>query len=289
MSILVNGVAIESFNFPAGETHVRLSGVETPRSTSIDIEANLINSDTVMQLLLTVDGIRRMRPSVEINLTIPYFPYSRQDRVCNFGEALSVRVMADLINSLNCQQVTIVDPHSDVTPALLNNCRVITQADVIIGSQLYDRIVKENWALISPDAGAIKKIHQLGRMLSSQDFQPDIFYGDKIRDTQTGRIVSTQFTGDVAGRKVLIVDDICDGGRTFIELAKKLQEYKAKSIYLYVTHGIFSKGLDILQAYFDQIYCYHVFPNYVEPTDDFLRILKTTDNNSFNAISNYIG
>ena len=268
MPILLNGLAIESFNFPAGETHVRLPSTDI--NEFVKIEAQLICSDDVMQLLLTVDALRRIKSDVKINLHIPYFPYARQDRVCNFGEALSVKVMANLINSLNCDRVTIVDPHSDVTPALLNNCSVITQSEVIVNSFLYDRIIKQNWALISPDAGANKKIHQLAEKLSSKNFQPDIFYGAKVRDTQTGKITSTKFTGNVKNRKVLIVDDICDGGRTFIELGKILQKQQAQSIYLYVTHGIFSQGLDILKLYFDQIYCYHNFSNNLKSSGDFL-------------------
>ena len=275
MSILLNQLPIVSFNFPAGETHVRL-----PESLDFEeemvVKANLMNGDSVMELLLTVDAVRRVKSDIKISLEIPYFPYARQDRVCNNGEALSVKVMADLINRLNCQQVTIVDPHSDVTPALLNNCVVKTQSDVIINSGLLDRIIKENWALISPDAGAKKKVHQLAKRLSNinNDFEPDIFYGEKTRNTQTGEITGTSFIGDVYDRQVLIVDDICDGGRTFIELAKLLQKQQAKKIFLYITHGIFSKCLDVLRPYFDQIYCYHVFSSYHQQDHDFLVTLS---------------
>ena len=59
----------------------------------------------------------------------------------------------------------------------------------------------------------------------------------------------------------MIVDDICDGGQTFIELAKALEKQGAHQIFLYVTHGIFSKGLDTLKVYFSGVYCYHSLSN----------------------------
>ena len=275
MSILINNTPIKTFNFPAGESHVCLSTNNLSENTVI--KAFLHGANQIMELLLTVDAIRRLQPQTKIELTIPYFPYARQDRVCNQGEALSVKVMTDLINNLKCDRVTIVDPHSDVTPALLNNCQVVTQADILSKSELVTRIKEENWALIAPDAGAEKKIHDVAKSIAEKNFSPDVFWAGKVRDTQTGKISETTFYGDVEGRKVLIIDDICDGGRTFIELAKLLQDKGAKEIYLYVTHGIFSKGLDILKPYFQKIYCY----NSMLPTStkdlSFLTILSEED------------
>ena len=275
MSILINNIPIKAFNFPGGESHISLCGNDITESTAI--KAFLNSANQIMELLLSVDAIRRLQPQTKIDLTIPYFPYARQDRVCNQGEALSLKVMADLINNLKCDRVTIVDPHSDVTPALLDKCQVVSQADILAKSELVNLIKQENWALIAPDAGAEKKIYQVASSISNQDFIPDIFYGGKVRDTKTGKITETTFYGDVQGRKVLIIDDICDGGRTFIELAKVLQDKNAKEIYLYVTHGIFSKGLDILRPYFQQVYCYHTMLPTSQQDNNFLTVLPITD------------
>jgi ribose-phosphate pyrophosphokinase len=182
-----------------------------------------------------------------------------------------------LINNLKCDRVTIVDPHSEVTPALLDNCHVVTQAEILQTSLLAKRIREENWALIAPDAGAEKKIHEVAKSISSDDFTPDIYCACKLRDTKTGRITATTFHGDVERRKVLIVDDICDGGRTFIELAKVLQDKGSKEIYLYVTHGIFSKGLEPLKLYFKQIYCYHTMLPVELQESNYLTILSAAE------------
>lgn len=265
MSIFVNDTEIQTFNFPAGECHVTVSS-PPPHTT---VKAYLDRADDIMALLFIIDALRRLLPSIKIDLHIPYFPYARQDRVCNEGESLSIKVMADLINNLKCDRVVIVDPHSDVTPALLNNCQVITQADILSQSSLKDELVKDNWVLISPDGGAEKKTLAVAKRLGIKD----VFCAQKIRDTQTGKILATTFHHDVKGRKVLIVDDICDGAKTFVELGKLLQQQEASVICLYITHGIFSKGLTPLRPYFHHLYCHHTRLSFPEQDSTFLTIL----------------
>ena len=75
----------------------------------------------------------------------------------------------------------------------------------------------------------------------------------RYRDTATGNIIRTDISvQDFKGANLMIVDDICDGGRTFIELAKVLRERNAGKIELFITHGIFSKGVDVFDGYVDQ-------------------------------------
>ena len=154
MSIILNGQVVNMFNFSGGECHVNISSLAI--SENVEIIAILNSSDAIMQLLLTVDAARRISESAIINLVIPYFPYARQDRVCNYGEALSVEVMANLINGLNCNSVTVYDPHSQIVQALIRSCIVVSSAD-IIGDNLADEIKSKNLTLVSPDAGARKK------------------------------------------------------------------------------------------------------------------------------------
>jgi ribose-phosphate pyrophosphokinase len=80
---------------------------------------------------------------------------------------------------------------------------------------------------------------------------------EKIRDPNTGAITSTKVNIEkhVGDKNFLIMDDICDGGRTFIELAKVLRPLTTGKIMLYVTHGIFSAGLEVFLGYIDEIYC----------------------------------
>lgn len=266
MPLFLNDKPVQCFNFSGGECQVKISNSTLNLA---NIVAILNNSDAIMQLLLTVDAIRRVNPNATINLTIPYFPYARQDRVCNPGEAFSAEVMAGLINTLRCKEVIIVDPHSDVTAALLDNVKVITQSELIAQSPLAALIKSQKLTLVSPDKGASTKTKEAGELLNA-----DVIYASKVRDTLTGKILSSEIHGEVKNKNLIILDDICDGGATFTELAKTLKSQGAKDIYLYVTHGIFSKGLSPLKEHFKHVYCYHSLINEFEQDKEFLTLFK---------------
>jgi len=234
--------------FPGGEIHVKLTPDFYPEG--VKLRADLRCSDDIMALLLQTDAYRRMGVH-SISVEIPYLPYARQDRACNPGEALSLKVMCDIINAQNYKSVTIWDVHSDVALALLNNVINIPLSHFLMKIDNKDLIV-------APDAGALKKISRL---------KLPFIRADKERCTVTGKITNTVvYSGDLGNTDLLIVDDICDGGRTFIELAKELKKITTGKINLYVTHGIFSNGFDIFRGLIDKIYC----PNpFVDIPEDF--------------------
>jgi ribose-phosphate pyrophosphokinase len=265
--IKVNDQFINSFQFNGGEVHVDINHIEI--TDLVKVEAYLYNSDDIMKLMMTIDAIREKKVFVVIELTIPYFPYGRQDRVCNPGEAFSASVMANMINSLECQKVTILDPHSYVTPSMLMDYRVITQNDILQKYNVIDEIKALGLTLVSPDAGAESKTREIAR-------ENNIYaiYCSKIRNTKTGHLTSTTIPDIIPGENFIIIDDICDGGWTFTNLAEKLKAAGAKDIYLYVTHGIFSKGLEPLKKHFKHVYCFHTFLKSGDIDTNFLSILK---------------
>lgn len=272
MGIVINKIVIDSFVFAGGESQVNVKKVSL--GESCEILAKLTSANDIMQLLLAVDAIRRINPLTRISLEIPYFPYARQDRVCEEGEALSVKVITDLINSLKCELVTITDPHSDVTPALLNNCKVKTQADIIHNSILANFIREDNVTLLAPDAGAEKKARLVAQKFREDGHAVDLIFASKKRDPKTGEISEIRISDNVKNKKVLIVDDICDGGRTFIELAKVLKKEEATDLYLYTTHGIYSRGLSELKKYFTRIFCFNDLRSDQQSEPDLLTVLK---------------
>jgi len=267
MTTIVNNAPIEAFTFNGGECHVSIAGI--PISESTRITAYLYSAADIMQLMMVVDAIRRENTETTIDLTIPYFPYGRQDRICNQGEAFSLSVMAKMINSLECNSVTVYDPHSPVTTDLLNNVIVISQAEILASSSLMVDIQEKQLTLVSPDAGAENKTREVAKASGL-----DVIFCTKTRDATNGRITATNIPEGVAGKPFIIIDDICDGGRTFTELAKALKNAGAGELYLYVTHGIFSKGLDVLKENFQHVFCYHTFLDKDAVEDDFLTILE---------------
>ena len=247
-----DSIDFEVMTFSGGEPHIQLTSPEL-RSVGHWTITQRINSFNDLGILaIAVDALKRYVKPLSIDLYIPYFPGARQDRVANEGEALTVKVYADMINAMGFDEVKIFDPHSDVTAALINNCKVITNHEFVKAVHVH-HLGDIPWYLISPDAGANKKIHELAGFLSMPSGQ--IIKCDKRRDTSTGKLSGfSVYSHDLDGASCVIVDDICDGGGTFVGLAKELKRKGAGDLYLIVSHGIFSRGLLELKDHFKGIY-----------------------------------
>ena len=244
--------SISMMTFPGGEVGVNINtGSLTWQDgflrdvIRIDLVAKIQNSDQLMAMFLATDALRRVYPLAQIDLLIPYFPYARQDRVCNAGEALSVKVIATLINAQNYASVTVVDPHSPVLVAAVDRCYVVDQFDA------FGRIKQDwhNWTLVAPDQGAVKKVEDFAKRVGAKG----VISFNKKRELATGKIVGMYCLDEIdPDDQFLVLDDICDGGRTFIELVGCMNY--VGTLELAVTHGIFSKGVGVVADHFDRIY-----------------------------------
>jgi ribose-phosphate pyrophosphokinase len=242
-------INFETFTFKGGEPHIKL---ELPDGIDVQepvlITQRVANSQDFMLLLLATDALRRAGYD-RLQLLIPYFPAARQDRLMIPGEPLSVRVYADLINAQYYDRVMVFDPHSDVTPALLNRVQVLTNEAFV--AQVLTHFDRDRVCLVAPDAGALKKIHKLSTALGGLP----VVVCDKERDVRTGALTGFRvFADGLSGRQCLIVDDICDGGGTFVGLTAELRKLNPESVSLAVSHGIFSKGVAALTHVLDQVY-----------------------------------
>jgi ribose-phosphate pyrophosphokinase len=238
-------ILYENFIFAGGEPHIKINP-NFDSSKGITITHRLNSFNDLGLLCLATDALKRMEVKLD-TLIIPYFPAARQDRVMVKGEPLSIKVYADIINNLNFKKVIVFDAHSEVTPAVLNNCEVITNHKFIrkviegIGSDVL---------LVSPDGGALKKIYKVSEFLGGIE----VIECSKSRNVKTGKLTGFKvYADDLQGKDCLIVDDICDGGGTFIGLAEELKNKNAGKLYLAISHGIFSKGFDSL-ACFERIF-----------------------------------
>jgi ribose-phosphate pyrophosphokinase len=231
----------EVSKFSGGELNVRLHQTFQMYGALL-ITGTVSSADNIMELLLLKDACDRIYNWNKTALGLAYVPYARQDRVCNEGEALSIKVFSNLINSMNFDAVLTYDNHSDVASALINNCSNVTVTEILASTFEAGQIFDIPELLVSPDAGANKKVFELSKATGIE-----MIRADKTRCTATGEITGTVvFVEDLTGQHVMIVDDICDGGRTFIELAKVLKAKNAEKVTLYITHGIFSQGVDVL-------------------------------------------
>jgi len=244
----------QAFTFSGGEPHIKIE-VDDLTEEKVMITCRIQSFNDLGLLLMAADALKRMGVK-ELDLCLPYFPAARQDRLMIPGEPLSVKVVADLINNVGFNEVCVVDPHSEVTPALLNNVKVVNNHNFVkrVFKQL--GLKKEEVLLISPDGGAAKKIFKLAK---SMDGLPVVEAG-KIRDVKTGKLKDFRvYEEDLKGKTCVVVDDICDGGGTFMGLAQALKEKNAGDLILIVTHGLFSRGTDELVKHYTKMYCSNTF------------------------------
>jgi len=243
-------IPIKLLKFSGGEIHVNL-GMDSDALNDYEdiyITHRVNSSDNLMEVMLAKDALRREFYG-DIHLFIPYLPYARQDRVCSPGDAFSARVFAEIINSAGFTSVACLDAHSSVSTELIYNCFSIKNTSYV--EEALDELVGEGLVLVSPDAGAQKKSQQL--FLETR-FNA-LVQCEKKRNPETGELSGFNVLAeDLNGHDCIIVDDICDGGGTFIGLAKELKAKGAGDLYLFVTHGIFSKGTNELLHYYEHIF-----------------------------------
>lgn len=251
-------IEFEMFSFSGGEIHIKLNnGIDYSKIERVVISNRFTNAGDLLKVLIAKDALKR-KGVICFDLIMPYIPYARQDRQCFDGESFTLKVFSEILNSACFDRVIVLDSHSDVAPALINNCTNISNAPYVrmAWNEIF-AIEKSDIALVSPDSGANKKSNKLYSELCL--FKPMVKC-DKRRDLSSGSLSGFEvFSDDLNGSCCLIVDDICDGGRTFIGIAEELKKKNAGNVYLFITHGIFSNGLSELGRYFKKIYTTNSF------------------------------
>jgi ribose-phosphate pyrophosphokinase len=254
----------EISKFPDGQQSIRIieHNYDTflslrDQTNSITIKSRL-NTFQDLELIICANQALKEIGVKSVKLFIPYCIGGRSDRKFQEGGINYVKtVIGPILNSQNFGEVRIMDPHSDVLEACINNFIKIDNSRLVkfaLSDIVNEGGTQDNVCLVSPDAGAYKKIFDVATWFGIKE----IITASKVRDISTGKILRTEVPSikhHSDEMKYVIVDDICDGGRTFIELAKVIisQNQEAK-IYLVVTHGIFSAGFSVLNNYFEKIY-----------------------------------
>lgn len=257
----------EMFKYPAGEIQVRLKEdqiklleeAEEIRITSRITDGNL------METALLSDAIHEitMYPST---LILPYLPYARADRRFVEGDCLGLRVFGRLIDDLGHDRVVTIDAHSHHARKMVSKLVNISPDELIksaINVIQYRNACGENPenikpTILLPDEGAVD------RYKFEEGVQ--VLNASKVRDEKTGKLLSFSVPDkkEFKSNCVLIVDDICDGGGTFIGIADAMKDYKF-DLNLWVTHGIFSKGIVDLKNVFESVFTSDSYPTKLAP------------------------
>lgn len=222
--IKYNGKVVELNHFPDG-TYLLKEIAEGKQA----VITWLFESNEELVALYFLTKHLQAKGVENIELKMPYIPNARQDRVKRDEDVFTLKYFAGMINDLGFSKVTVLDPHSYVSEALID--RIEPQSPKAYVERVIDKIGKDNVILFFPDEGAMKRYSAM--------FDLPYVFGIKKRDWVTGQIQGLDVSGQtehIQGSTVLIVDDICSKGGTFYHSAKALKELGAGDVYLYISH-----------------------------------------------------
>lgn len=224
--------------FADGEARITIPDVRKKQvfiiqSTCPPVDRSLI------ELLLIIDAAKRGSAS-EVTAVIPYFGYSRQDRIEKPGAPVSAFLVSNLIEYSGASRIVTIDIHTkaiqDFVKIPWDDLSASSALMPVLKSRFKDT---KNLVIVSPDKGGVLRANVYAKLLRAGSVA--IIY--KKRDIQRENISKAlRIVGDVSGKEVLIIDDIVDTGGTLLGAIEILQKNGAKSITAAVTHGIFSES-----------------------------------------------
>ena len=215
------------------------TGVSRP---NVDPTKNYSVNDYVMEILIMADACRRSSVS-EITLLIPCFPYARQDKKDVSRAPISARVMADLFETVGITRVITLDLHASQIGGMfkipVDNLYAMNTIAAFLTKHLNLLIKSDEYILVSPDAGGIKRMDALAQRL-----QMSSIIMSKSRDhQQKNMVLKTELIGrskSIENKTCIIIDDMCDTAGTICRAGETLMENGAKDVIILVIHGIFS-------------------------------------------------
>ena len=234
--------------YPDGQQDIVL--LEQVSETAVVLESRL-NSFADLELILCATSALRGTQSHGVVLRVPYLLGARSDRCfVQGGSSYLCEVIAPILNGQFYRKVQVLDPHSDAVDCIHGINRQDIGPFMACCKSNLPTLTKN--VVLQPDDGAEKRSRVAAMLLGDLE----IVKCRKKRDQATGEILETVVEcDDFQGSNLIVVDDICDGGRTFIEIAKVARQRNCGKMFLIVTHGIFSQGLDPLLDWFHGIFC----------------------------------
>jgi ribose-phosphate pyrophosphokinase len=193
----------------------------------------------------------------KIILVMPYFPYSRQDRVHEAGQPISCELMASLYTAAGASKIITLDIHRRA--GLGKSKKAVKNIDTTeLISEAIKKHIDSSWVLVAPDFGAKKRVNSVTKDLKIKN----IAYLKKTRP-RPGEAKILEISGDsVKDKKVMIIDDMIDTASTLIKASNFLREAGAKQVMASATHAIFSSDAikKINQSVIMKVFCSNSLP-----------------------------
>ena len=191
-------------------------------------------NERIMELLITIDTVKRASAR-NINVILPYFPYSRSDKKDQPRVPITAKLIAEIIETAGATRVITCDLHNPAIEAYFNNIN----CDRLSGETLLEEYFRnknlDNMVIVATDAGSSKKAYKYSQYLNCP-----IAMVDKRREGNDDRAIANTIIGDVKDKNAIIFDDEIDTAGSIIETVKVLEKFGAKAIYAGCTHGVLS-------------------------------------------------
>ncbi|GFK31211.1 ribose-phosphate pyrophosphokinase 2 [Streptococcus canis] len=233
---------ISSRQFSDGEIMINIE--ETVRGDDIYIiqSTSFPVNDNLWELLIMIDACKRASANT-VNVVLPYFGYSRQDRVAKSREPITAKLVANMLTKAGIDRVVTLDLHAVQVQGFFD-IPVDNLFTVPLFAEHYSQLglLGADTVVVSPKNSGIKRARSLAEYLDSPIAIIDYAQDDSEREE--GYVI-----GDVAGKKAIVIDDILNTGKTFAEAAKILERAGATAIYAVASHGLFAGGAaDVLKT-----------------------------------------
>jgi ribose-phosphate pyrophosphokinase len=236
--------------FPDGEVRVQIQQTVRGKDVFVIQPVSPPVNDHLMELLILVDALRRASAR-EICAVIPYLGYARQDRKMTGRVPISARLVADLLETAGVNRVLTMDLHAGQIQGFFNVPLDHLRSDRLLAKYIYahHRAWLDNLTVASPDVGGVWRARRMAKRLG--ELTPA---GGELplavvvmqRDEERKKVVVKDVIGTVAGRDVLLVDDILTSGRTLVTAAEEIKSSGAREVFAACTHGVFAR--DALQV-----------------------------------------
>lgn len=243
---------VSARKFPDGESYVRIDS-KIPDEAVIVQSAFPNQNDSLVELALMADAAKDAGAK-NLKAVIPYFPYARQDKKFQDGEALSIRAVANILKNADIEEIITVDAHFHRKPETFE-LYGLRATNVSAGKILLDFVRKTipDFSVIGPDFGSsdIVEFSGGGGTLKKEKLCP--LCGNQSIMCKCGdneKTYEAELSGDLdfAGKNVVILDDIIASGSTMIKAIEKIRQGGATKVAAVASHGLFLKdSLKILQ------------------------------------------
>lgn len=192
-------------------------------------------NDHLMELLIFIDALRRASAK-EINIVLPYYGYSRQDRKTRSRQPITAKLVANLLEVAGADRVITIDLHASQIQGFFDIPTDNLNANKVIEKYVKENMDIENIVVVSPDHGGVKRARKLAKSFNNAP----IAIVDKRRPA-ANQVEVQHIIGDVKDKTAIMIDDIVDTAGTLIAAAKGLVDAGVKECYAICVHGVLSE------------------------------------------------